>query len=397
MLSTRPGQSDAVLKLLDDIPTSGAQSALKPAGTPMRTGRRLGFALAVLLPTLLAVAYFAFLAADRFEVEARFVIRSPGAALGGALQGLVQGGKGTQSIEDAYVTQSYLTSRDAMKDLLKEVDLIELLGRPRFDLLWHYPGPFWPHSEERLYQRLRSHVAVAFDRTTGVSTLNVQAFTPEDAQAIARALLKNAEALVNRLSERGLEDAIASAKADVEGGRVTAAAVQERLTEFRRKNAIIDPGKVSSTAQENIARLALETARIGASVTVMERSSPNSPQIEGERVRMAALKQQIDKERESLAGSEASLAPLMAEYETLILERAFAEQAFASALAALETARSDGLRQRFFLEQISAPNLPDYAAYPQRMMNVLLVVLVAWGLYGILARLYLDTRAHADD
>src|SRR5690348_2490298 len=60
-----------------------------PSPVPQRRARGLlRFALLVLLPTLLTGIYFNFVAADRYQAEARFVVRKPGAAARGPAQSL---------------------------------------------------------------------------------------------------------------------------------------------------------------------------------------------------------------------------------------------------------------------------------------------------------------------
>jgi len=353
-----------------------------------------GATIAVVLPTLISAVYFLGMAADRYETQAQYVIRTAGASTGGPLQGLVQNATVMRSADDAYISHAYIQSRDAMNGLLERIDLLELLGRPPLDLLWRYPPPFREHNAERLYKRLKSHIVIDLDRNTGITTLKVQAFTPEDGRLIARVLLENTEQMINRLSERGRRDAISSAEADVETTRKAALAAQQRITEFRSRHSVIDPGKVSASAQETIARLVLEGAQIGAQVRAMQRASPNNPQIEGDKIRIAALEEQILKERQRLAGSEVSLAPLIAEYESLMLERQLTEQTFGSALAALEVARADALRQRLFLDQISVPSAPDSAGYPYRMLGIFLVLAFSLSSYLVLRHFAIDAASH---
>lgn len=388
--------ADAEIRLtrVDPVAAPEGKRSRRAGGALVR--RHIDFIGLVILPTLLAAIYFLGMAADRYELQTQYVIRAPSAPVGGALSALVQSDGAFRSVDDAYITHAYIQSRNAMQELLEKIELPALFGRPKLDLLWQYPPPFLKHSEERLYRRLQSHVNVTFDRTTGITTLRVQAFAPEDSRAIASALLANAERLVNRLSERGQHDAVATAETNVTMDRKAAIAAQERITEFRRRNSVIDPGKVSASSHETIARLALESAQIEAQVMATQRSSPSSPQIETDKGRIAALESQILKERQRLAGTDASLAPLIAEYETLVLERQFAEQAFGSSLTALEVARAHGLRQRLFLEQISPPHLPDYAAYPYRILGIIVVFALSWAAFSILKRLVLDARHHAE-
>ena len=384
-------ESEIRLTRLDSTP----DGVLAEARPPLLR-RWAGAIILVVVPTLLSAVYFFGMAADRYETHAQYVIRTAGASTGGPLQSLVQNSTVMRSADDAYISHAYIQSRDAMKELLEQVNLVELLGRPRFDVLWRYPVPFREHNSERLYKRLKSHIVIDFDRNTGITTLKVQAFTPEDGRVVARLLLENTEQMINRLSERGRRDAVASAEADVETTRKAALAAQERITEFRSRHSVIDPGKVSTSAQETISRLILEGAQIGAQVRAMQRASPSNPQIEGDKIRIAALEEQILKERQRLAGTEASLAPLIAQYETLMLERQLTEQTFGSALAALEAARADGLRQRLFLDQISVPNAPDSAAYPYRALSVILVFAFSLSVYLLLRHFAIDAASHVE-
>lgn len=352
------------------------------------------FALIVVLPVVLAGVYFGMLAADRYETEAKFVVRSPGAAMAGQLASLVQGSSVIRSSDDAYIVHAYIASRDAMRTLIKEIKLLDILARSQTDLLWRYPGLLRAHNEERLHKHLQSMIHVHFDSTTGISTLKVQAFEPADAQVIAQALLRNSELLINRLSERGQADAVEAALRDVDTSRKTAVAAQQVVTDFRTRHSMVDPTKISTSAQETISRLALETAQTSAQLAELERASPQSPQIAAFRLRISALEGQIFKERKSLAGADGSLAPLIAEYERLMLEREFAERTFGSALTALEIARADAHRQRLFLEQISLPTPPDYARYPYRLLSLLLVLALGLATHSIVRRVLVEIRSH---
>jgi capsular polysaccharide transport system permease protein len=89
------------------------------------------------------------------------------------------------------------------------------------------------------------------------------------------------------------------------------------------------------------------------------------------------------------------MAPRIAEYERLMLEREFAERTFVSALNSLEAARVDAQRQRLYLERISSPNVPDYAAYPYRLIFILGTLLLSGTAYHIVRAFVLDTLAHA--
>jgi capsular polysaccharide transport system permease protein len=351
--------------------------------------------LMVFLPTFLALIYFGLLAADRFESEAKFVVRGPSAGTTSQIASLVQGSTIVRSADDAYVVHEYITSRDAMRQLVAKDGLLEIFSRREADFLWLYPGWFSKPSEERLFKHYLKFVSVGYDQTTGISTLKVQAFRPEDAKKITDALLRDSEALVNKLNERAQGDAIESALREVTASKLRAVAAQEKVTAFRNRESVLDPGRVSTAALETIARLSLEEAQANAALAELMKSSPQNPQVASLRLRITALDDQISKERLQLAGTEGSMAPKIAEYERLTLEREFAERTFVSALNSLEAARMDAQRQRLYLERISSPAVPDYAAYPYRLTFIVGTFMLCGMIYRIARALFRDTLAHA--
>jgi capsular polysaccharide transport system permease protein len=388
-----------VLKAVDTVPVTAAPAA-QAMGSIGRALRwpiiNLGYCLVVVVPTLISILYFAFIAADRYEVETKFVIRSQSNAAASQLASMMQGSSIIRSADDAYVVHAYIGSRDVIRRLMTSSTLLERLGRPEADFWWRYPGLWQRPNSERLYQHMKRLVVVDYDHSTGISTLRVQAFRADDARAIADDLLSESELLINRLSKRAQADSILTAERDVETGRVAAREIQSQITAFRNRVGMIDPGRVSTGALETILRLTLEAALTNAQIAEVEKAAPNSPQAGSLRQRVIALEGQVRKERERLAGDDASLAPLIAEYERLLLERELAEKTFASALTLLEAARADSQRQGLFLERISSPIPPDHPRYPYGLLGILATLAVTSIVYSIGRNLISDTMMHAE-
>ena len=172
--------------------------------------------LVLLAPTLLSTFYFVVLAAEQYESEARFVVRSASRPnVPGALGFLVQLGI-ARSQDDSFIVQEYMTSRDAISRLQAMMPLRDMYKGQEADVVAHYPSPlFGPENEEfhRYFQRM---VSVVHADKTGISTLKVRAFAAADAHRIAAALLGQAEELVNRLNERSQQDSIRSAVTEVQ-------------------------------------------------------------------------------------------------------------------------------------------------------------------------------------
>lgn len=362
-----------------------------------------GLLLFVLLPTLIGIVYFGWIAADRYESEVRFVVRIPGTAgSAGMLANLMQkAGEGltttgmVRGAEDSYIVSNYLESRDALAYLETHAAYRKMVETEAADFLWRFPNFFTANTQEGLYRHFRRLMSISFDSTTGVSTLRVEAFSPSDAQRLATALLKGAEALINRLNERARSDVIRFAEAEVERMRGRADDAQAKLTMFRESESLIDPTHSTLAVLEAIARLSEEVALVNVQLRELQSGSPAGPQIASLRNRQAALEAQIKAERQKLAGDALSIAPRIAQYERLMLEREFSHRALLAALTAVEMARLEATRQHVYIEQVAAPSLPDRAAYPWRVLWCLGILMFSYVIFRIGSLLVNDARRHA--
>ena len=170
------------------------------------------------------------------------------------------------------------------------------------------------------------------------------------------------------------------------------------MTEFRNRTKVIDPAQASIATFSTIAQLSLTVAETNATLLGVEKETPGAPQAINLRRKLTALQDQIEVERRKLAGGAELLAPQVAEDEATPPNETFAEQAFMSALAALESARVDALKQRVFVEAVTSANLPDYPAYPFFSIGwTLASFAIAFMVWRILRTLIQDTLIHARD
>ena len=351
-----------------------ATSALQRLSLRPRNRRRLAYLwVLAFVPTIAASSYFGLLAPDRYVAEAKFIVRKPASISSTALTPISPEQTLQSGDEDAYAVRDFMLSRDGMQALLDHGDLRSAIGRSGPDPLWSFPGWLNGNTEEQLFRYYLNLVTVMHESTTGVTTLRVQAFEPNDALRLATSLTNSGEALLNRLQARAREDAVRVATAEVERTRDLATAAQAVLTAFRTREALVDPTLLAQTVLSTITTLSLRVVEASAQLDLLQHASAGSPQIPPLRSRVAALQAQIDRERATLAGTDRSFAPKIAEYERLLLLRDFAVRNFINSLSALETARLDALRQRVYLERVVEPRAADQAAYPYRVLSVLIV------------------------
>lgn len=348
------------------------------------------------LPTLIAGVYYFGIASDLYLSEVKFVVHGPAKTPVNALSAMLQGAGGSAVSEDTYAVHDYLMSRDAVRRLEREDDLRAMLGRPEGDLVSRFPGAwFWRKDFEALYKSYSHFVSVEIDSASGVSTLQVKAYRPEDARRMAQALLTFSEQLVNALNERARHDALATFQREVDNTEQNIGKIQTQLTAYRIKAKMLDPKSAAGGPVELLAQMNGQLANAQAQLAEIIKNSPNSPHIPLVRTRIASLEKLITEERAKITGDNDSVATALSEYERLDVERTLTEKILASALASLEAARLEAQRQQLYIETITQPNLADYPLYPKRLASFASVTATCLLTYGIAWLLVAGIREHA--
>ncbi|MBB3385128.1 MULTISPECIES: capsule biosynthesis protein [unclassified Rhizobium] len=351
--------------------------------------------LIVVVPGVFGAIYYGFICADQYASETQFVVRSPNRNAAGLLSGFLQSTGFVRAQDDSYIVTEFIKSRAAVDALASRNDLKAILSRPEGDFLSRYPLPWAEANNEELYQHYLRFINVHTDSGSGVTTLDVRAFRADDAYRLANALVQHAEELINRLNDRAREDAIRYAQIEVNDSQTRLSKMQTSLTDFRNREALVDPNKQSAAALDMIARLSDGLADNKARLSALEEQAPQSPQGEALRARVAAMERQISDERTRIVGSDGSMAPRIAQYEQLLLEREMAAKMLTSATTSLENARIDAQRQQLYLERIADPNLPDHALYPKRLTSFLLLIAVCFATFWIVRFLVIQVYEHA--
>lgn len=376
-------------------PAPGGAKLVSTALRPQALRRRLllvSFVLCVLIPSLLGALYFAVVASDRYVSGAGFAIRgidaNGGTDLLGAMAGLASSGTTTS---DSYIVLKYMKSRDLVERVDRDVSLRKVYAREDADLL----SRLNPALEiERIVEYWDGRIAVAFDGVSGIVSFEAEAFTPEDAKAVAASVLSHARALTNELSRQARQDTVSFAESEAQRAERRLGDALTALRNFRDRQNAIDPAGTARIELDLVGGLQRQLAEVEARVAVLDDAlDSRSPSLRNLNRQADALRTQIRERRRAIgfadpAGGQSgtALTGQLAEYEALEVERNFAQQAYASALSSLETARVDASRQQRYLAVYAAPALPQYPLYPRRILNGVLIFLglaLTWGI-GVL-------------
>jgi len=376
----------------------GTEADWSPRVEPVRARSRpwrFAIVAAFAAPTVFSVVYYGLVAAPRYVSETRFTVRGVhGDRAAPGLESLMQAFGIARSSDDANVILEYLASRDAVSGLEAKLRLRQIYGREDADRLARFPRPFFGDSFERLFWYYRDRVKAVSDSDTGIMTVTAQAFRPEDAQAIARQLLSQAEALVNAMNARLEGDTVRSAETVVAEATKAVMKAHEEVTRFRNAETVVDPSQNAVAQLSTISDLSGEVDRVLAQIAESGKVSPSSPAVEALKAKADALTAQIASEQKALAGSHSAVADKVSSYERLILLRNLADASLEAATASLTAARADARRQHVYVEVIAAPNLPDEATEPERLRSIATAFAVSAAALAVFWLIAVGVREH---
>jgi capsular polysaccharide transport system permease protein len=365
---------------LDATPRSDLPSAepapVRGKKSSNRGLRSLAIWLAVFSPTLLALIYFGLLASKRYEAEAHFIVRTASKPLvGSGFASILQMTGISQSSDDVFSVQSYLGSRDVVRQLEKRLPLREIYGRGRtIDPVSRYPSIIYGSSMEDLHRYLSWMITTVYRSSTGLTTLNAQAFEPAEAKQIIENLLELSEQHVNKINQRIHDDAVRIAADEVKQTEERLISAQIGITSFRHKELMLDAASSSVIVTELIARLSAELTAAQTQIREMTMSASSNPALPGLRQRIAALEEQIALERSKIGGEAGGLATKLAAYERLVFEKEFAKNALTVAVKGLEQARLEARRQQLYLVRVVEPVEADISTKPERLRTIIAVL-----------------------
>jgi capsular polysaccharide transport system permease protein len=392
--------TEAKDRLMDAMPFSRRMSIIERnlSGLWRSVAERapLAFICIVALPTFVTAVYMFLIASPIYVSETHFVVRSR-SQQGPSPFGVVLASVGFDlgaGATDAYEVDEYMMSRSAVATLAAHNQLRAVLDRPEADFLARFPRFFERDSFENLYKSYARFVTVGYDSTTGINTLRVQAFRPDDAHQVANALLEAGEKLVNALNRSAVNDIVEQSLRQVSEAQDRAARAEIALTNFRTREKLLDPTRASAAGSDIVAQLDAQVISLRAQRSSLAALAPESPDLPELDQKIRALEIQRGRESIRVAGESDSLAPKIGEYERLMLDRDYAAKSLANADTALEQAQIDARKKEVYLERVVEPDIADQAELPARIKIVTIVLVSSLIAYAIIMLVVAGLREH---
>lgn len=357
-------------------------------------GKFLWFILAVVIPTLVSAVYFFGIAADTYVSEFYAVVRPASDQQNGPAAASYSAATAQTALESNVVVE-YIKSPEIVSKLDDQISLRAIYSTNKADF-WARLDP--RASTEELVAYWNAMVQPFFDMTTGTLSVRVKAFTPTDAQMIATQVIHLSENLVNDMSARARQDAVRSDEDEVAQAGDQLKDIRQQILDFRNRQQMIDPKAEATSSLSLISKLREEMALAQADLNTYGEAT-EAPGAKVLRARIAALQQQIVAATASLTSTGGqpnadALSTNVGSFEELDAKRQVAEKYYESALSALEKAKYDAGRQASYFSVFVDPNLPQTAAYPRRVMSVLLTLLGAAGVWIFGIVIFHSIREH---
>lgn len=329
----------------------------------------LSFVLMVVLPAGALAWYLWDRAQPQFVSKVGFTVRredSPTAVdfLGGLTN------LGGASSSDSDILFEFIQSQELVSRIDAELDLRRLYATHYdTDPVFGLPPDA---SIEELVDFWQRMVQISYEPGTGLINLQIFAFSPEEAQQIAKLIFERSSEMINNLSDIAREDAIRYARDYLDQAVAQLSDARQELTAFRSRNQIVDP---SADIQLQLGVLSTLQQQLGEELINFDLLRQNSrnedPRITQSQQRIDALRNRIQAEREKFGNGEPSAdgrdyATIVAEYERLQVSREYAEQRYTTALLNFDNALIEAQRQSRYLAAFVQPTIAETSTHPRR-------------------------------
>lgn len=357
---------------------------VQPPAQPARVKSRhwvtfFSFLLMVALPLAVAAWYLWHRAADQYASYVGFSVRTEEVGSSIEILGIATDVSGS-STSDTDILYEFLQGQELVGAIDADLDLRAIWAKanPDVDPIFAYHPPGTIEDLTAYWGRM---VKIYYDPGTGLIDLRVLAFDPQDATAIATEIRDRSSAMINKLSAVAREDAIRYARDELSQAEDRLRDARVEIQAFRNRTQLVDPTMQTQTQSGLIGALEGELANAQIELRLLQETARETdPRLRQTELKIEVIKQQIADERSELGlegvDNNISVADLVGEYEILVVDLEFAQEAYTTALATFVSAQNEARRQTRYLAPHVNPTKAEKSQYPDRIQIMLLLTLL---------------------
>jgi capsular polysaccharide transport system permease protein len=378
-LRARDGAQPLPFTRAPEAPSKPAQEQDAPRRSFFsRLIRRPLFLALVLIPNLLSILYFGLVAAPVYTSSASLIVLNP-KQNGPSLSSLLSGASGDSSEQGGYILKSYFASWDAFRKV--EAPLKLASNYQQGDFVSRFGGltTFFRSNDAALWRYFQRKVEVTIDQKSGIISLDVDAYDPDYAVTLTRALLGDAVHHMDAMNDQQVRDFVGSA--------VTRRAKAERalqqdlaaLAAYRSRTGTYDPKELYLSNLSLMNSLAMKATDLKSQRDAVARATPGNPQADTLGTAIASVRGDMASKQRDFP----EMARTSSEYEKLLVSRDNDITLLGQANLALQDAQASAEKNRYYLNVISTPSSPTTPESPRRLLwigGIFFVSLIFWGL-----------------
>ncbi len=397
--SIRSNKSSKLMRKLHKLKTKPKHFIIDSSGYRLaknswQQSLKLGSFMWVVAFFAIAVAYFGFIASDRYVSRADIVIKQADQIkmLPDALSML---GIGGSNHEDVLLIQDYLKSADLLRKLDKELGLKAHYQSHKVDYFSRLPEDV---SQEDFIEYYRDHLTLRLDELSGVLTIELQAFDPAYGQRVVSLMLKESESFINKLGHQVALEQLAFVEKEVNRAYQRVQDEKAKVLDFQNKHNLISPESTSSARLGVVSQIEGELASQQAQLKQLQSyMKGTAPAVISVKARTEALTEQLAQEKARLTGTDQNaMNEVTARYMDVQTQATLAADIYKTGLISLEQARVEAYRKLKHLLVISQPTLAEDAEYPRRLYNLATIGVILCLLYGLIVMGLATLREHQD-
>ena len=346
---------------------------------------------------IVVIFYYTFIAADRYVSNVSLSVKSTDGSSPISLSGIESlVGVASSSTEDIKLLREYIKSFDMLQKLDEKINLRSLYEKQKIDLFFRI---YSSTSKESYLKYYRDRIHILFDDTTGLLNVAVESFSPEDARIISAAILEESERFINEISHNIAREQLRFAQGELESAKQKYKDAKNELLAFQNEYGVFDPQSLAKTKAGFITEIELQISKKETELNTMRSYlNDNAPEIVALKAELRAHKEQLEKEKSKVASnaSQDKLNDVVAQFEALYLNLSFAEDVYKTAITAVETTRIEIGRKAKQVVVIQSPYVPDSAAYPNKMYNIITIFVILTLIFGVvrLVRAIIDEHRY---
>ena len=346
---------------------------------------------------IVVIFYYTFIAADRYVSNVSLSVKSTDGSSPISLSGIESlVGVASSSTEDIKLLREYIKSFDMLQKLDEKINLRSLYEKQKIDLFFRI---YSSTSKESYLKYYRDRIHILFDDATGLLNVAVESFSPEDARIISAAILEESERFINEISHNIAREQLRFAQGELESAKQKYKDAKNELLAFQNEYGVFDPQSLAKTKAGFITEIELQISKKETELNTMRSYlNDNAPEIVALKAELRAHKEQLEKEKSKVASnaSQDKLNDVVAQFEALYLNLSFAEDVYKTAITAVETTRIEIGRKAKQVVVIQSPYVPDSAAYPNKMYNIITIFVILMLISGVvrLVRAIIDEHRY---